>query len=351
MSQGGKILSNLTPIISYIYAAPAFFKGKDTNGTRCARLWTSECWSQLRLRSTWMLWTRWSMTSWLGWNCYWERVPQGTRCLTWLSISTTLLWKVPLLGEGRVGMGSGVHCTPLQSLLDSVCHGTASCDGLCALSAVCYILFEKRIGCLERSIPQDTQEFIRSIGIMFQNSVYATFLPKWTRPLLPFWRRYLDGWNTIFSFGEESWEGRWGMGPRVCTPAVCADIPHAMCCRVALGLWISWLLTLDFSFLHCPCREEDDWSETQGDRDPTAGRGAKWDPDIWLPALPADQRTAQLSWGHGQPAWAAPGWGRHGVWWGLVRRPGALSPNPEPIPHYPPLEPTFIPPSLSVAWM
>lgn len=25
-----------------------------------------------------------------------------------------------------------------------------------ALEAVCYILFEKRIGCLERSIPQDT---------------------------------------------------------------------------------------------------------------------------------------------------------------------------------------------------
>ncbi|XP_073074193.1 sterol 26-hydroxylase, mitochondrial isoform X2 [Manis javanica] len=72
-----------------------------------------------------------------------------------------------------------------------------------ALEAVCYILFEKRIGCLERSIPQDTQEFIRSIGIMFQNSVYATFLPKWTRPLLPFWRRYLDGWNTIFSFGKK----------------------------------------------------------------------------------------------------------------------------------------------------
>ncbi|XP_036771169.2 sterol 26-hydroxylase, mitochondrial [Manis pentadactyla] len=72
-----------------------------------------------------------------------------------------------------------------------------------ALEAVCYILFEKRVGCLERSIPQDTQEFIRSIGIMFQNSVYATFLPKWTRPLLPFWRRYLDGWNTIFSFGKK----------------------------------------------------------------------------------------------------------------------------------------------------
>lgn len=68
--------------------------------------------------------------------------------------------------------------------------------------AICYILFEKRIGCLERSIPQDTAAFVSSVGLMFQNSLYATFLPKWTRPLLPFWKRYLDGWDTIFSFGE-----------------------------------------------------------------------------------------------------------------------------------------------------
>uniref|UniRef100_A0A8C4FDP7 Cytochrome P450 family 27 subfamily A member 1 n=1 Tax=Catagonus wagneri TaxID=51154 RepID=A0A8C4FDP7_9CETA len=72
-----------------------------------------------------------------------------------------------------------------------------------ALEAICYILFEKRIGCLERSIPQDTKAVVRSVGCMFQNSVYATFLPKWTRPLLPFWKRYLDGWNTIFSFGKK----------------------------------------------------------------------------------------------------------------------------------------------------
>lgn len=72
-----------------------------------------------------------------------------------------------------------------------------------ALEAICYILFEKRIGCLERFIPQDTVAFVSSVGLMFQNSLYATFLPKWTRPLLPFWKRYLDGWNTIFSFGKK----------------------------------------------------------------------------------------------------------------------------------------------------
>ncbi|XP_007957652.1 sterol 26-hydroxylase, mitochondrial [Orycteropus afer afer] len=72
-----------------------------------------------------------------------------------------------------------------------------------ALEAICSILFEKRVGCLEPSIPEDTLAFIRSVGLMFQNSLYATFLPKWTRSLLPFWKRYLDGWDTIFSFGKK----------------------------------------------------------------------------------------------------------------------------------------------------
>lgn len=72
-----------------------------------------------------------------------------------------------------------------------------------ALEAICYILFEKRIGCLESSIPEDTSTFIRSVGLMFKNSVYLTFLPKWTRPLLPFWRRYLNSWDSIFSFGKK----------------------------------------------------------------------------------------------------------------------------------------------------
>lgn len=84
--------------------------------------------------------------------------------------------------------------------------GSAFCDCFCTLNfaAICYILFEKRVGCLEPSIPEDTATFIRSVGLMFYNSVYVTFLPKWTRPLLPFWKRYLNNWDNIFSFGEVS---------------------------------------------------------------------------------------------------------------------------------------------------
>lgn len=163
------------------------------------------------------------------------------------------------MGEGLGGQGLGVSCVhPPQSPLGSVCLGTAFCDGLCALPAICYILFEKRIGCLEPSIPQDTAIFVRSVGLMFQNSLYATFLPKWTRPVLPFWGRYLDGWNTIFSFGEDSKEGSWGISPRVDTPIVSPKTFTLMLSgvRMALGSWRSGLLTLSSPALRCPCREE-----------------------------------------------------------------------------------------------
>ncbi|XP_038600393.1 sterol 26-hydroxylase, mitochondrial [Tachyglossus aculeatus] len=72
-----------------------------------------------------------------------------------------------------------------------------------SLEAITYILFERRLGCLGKNHPRDVEDFLEAVGFMFKNSVYATFLPKWTRPLLPFWRRYLAGWDTIFSFGKK----------------------------------------------------------------------------------------------------------------------------------------------------
>ena len=148
---------------------------------------------------------------------------------------------------------------PSSSPLDSGRQDTASCDGLCALPAICYILFEKRIGCLERPIPQDTVAFIRSVGLMFQNSVYVTFLPKWTRSLLPFWKRYLDGWNTIFSFGEEAREGSGGcgggaggVGSRVFAISSLSQdlLPHATSCQS--GSWSLEIMPFDLVLLCSP---------------------------------------------------------------------------------------------------
>ncbi|XP_036612561.1 sterol 26-hydroxylase, mitochondrial [Trichosurus vulpecula] len=74
---------------------------------------------------------------------------------------------------------------------------------LFALEAISYILFEKRIGCLKPSVLPDTEIFVRSVELMFKNSIFATFLPVWTRSFLPFWDRYLEGWDNIFSFGKK----------------------------------------------------------------------------------------------------------------------------------------------------
>ncbi|XP_060629204.2 sterol 26-hydroxylase, mitochondrial [Anolis sagrei] len=72
-----------------------------------------------------------------------------------------------------------------------------------ALEGISCILFETRIGCLEKQIPAETQRFIDAIGYMLKNSVFATIFPKWTRDVLPYWNRYLEGWDTIFAFGKK----------------------------------------------------------------------------------------------------------------------------------------------------
>ncbi|KAM9305713.1 sterol 26-hydroxylase, mitochondrial [Gastrophryne carolinensis] len=72
-----------------------------------------------------------------------------------------------------------------------------------AFEGVSYIVFETRIGCLNKEIPPETQQFIDSIGQMLKSSVYVTYLPGWTRRVLPYWKRYLEGWDHIFDFGSK----------------------------------------------------------------------------------------------------------------------------------------------------
>lgn len=69
-------------------------------------------------------------------------------------------------------------------------------------SGIASILFETRIGCLEKEIPAGTQDFINAIAQMFSNSFAVLLAPKWSRNLLPYWGRYIAGWEGIFSFGE-----------------------------------------------------------------------------------------------------------------------------------------------------
>ncbi|KAJ8247069.1 hypothetical protein GJAV_G00258410 [Gymnothorax javanicus] len=71
-----------------------------------------------------------------------------------------------------------------------------------ALEGISSILFETRIGCLEKEIPQATQDFINSIIQMFSYSMMVVIMPRWTRKILPFWDRYIAGWEGIFKFSR-----------------------------------------------------------------------------------------------------------------------------------------------------
>uniref|UniRef100_A0A146SNF1 Cytochrome P450 family 17 polypeptide 2 n=1 Tax=Fundulus heteroclitus TaxID=8078 RepID=A0A146SNF1_FUNHE len=73
---------------------------------------------------------------------------------------------------------------------------------LFSLEGIASILFETRLGCLEQEIPAGTQEFINSIAQMFSYSMAVVMSPKWSRSLLPFWGRYIAGWEGIFGFAK-----------------------------------------------------------------------------------------------------------------------------------------------------
>ncbi|MGH0129374.1 UNVERIFIED_CONTAM: hypothetical protein FKN15_043525 [Acipenser sinensis] len=59
------------------------------------------------------------------------------------------------------------------------------------------ILFEARLGCLDEEIPEDTQKFIRAVGDMLALSETVLFFPKWTRSILPYWKRFVSSWDDI----------------------------------------------------------------------------------------------------------------------------------------------------------
>uniref|UniRef100_S4R6H0 Uncharacterized protein n=1 Tax=Petromyzon marinus TaxID=7757 RepID=S4R6H0_PETMA len=66
-----------------------------------------------------------------------------------------------------------------------------------AFEGVTTVLFETRMGSLEETVPKETQDFIRAIKSMLSTTVHVMALPRWTRPLLPFWGRFVQGWDVI----------------------------------------------------------------------------------------------------------------------------------------------------------
>ncbi|XP_070770761.1 sterol 26-hydroxylase, mitochondrial [Enoplosus armatus] len=91
------------------------------------------------------------------------------------------------------------QCSPTGDVVNNVANELYRFS----LEGIASILFETRLGCLERKIPAGTQDFINAIDQMFSNSMAVVLMPKWSRSLLPYWGRYVAGWEGIFSFAKE----------------------------------------------------------------------------------------------------------------------------------------------------
>ncbi|KAM6943571.1 cytochrome P450 27C1 [Xenentodon cancila] len=73
-----------------------------------------------------------------------------------------------------------------------------------AMEAVAAILYECRLGCLEKQVPQDTQDYIHALHLMFSSfktTMYAGAIPKWLRPIFPKpWEEFCHSWDGLFQF-------------------------------------------------------------------------------------------------------------------------------------------------------
>ncbi|XP_010793596.1 25-hydroxyvitamin D-1 alpha hydroxylase, mitochondrial-like [Notothenia coriiceps] len=75
-----------------------------------------------------------------------------------------------------------------------------------AMEGVAVILYESRLGCLENDIPQETQDYIGALHLMFSSfktTMYAGAIPKWLRPVFPKpWDEFCCSWDGLFKFSQ-----------------------------------------------------------------------------------------------------------------------------------------------------
>uniref|UniRef100_UPI003AAC10C6 sterol 26-hydroxylase, mitochondrial n=1 Tax=Centroberyx gerrardi TaxID=166262 RepID=UPI003AAC10C6 len=64
------------------------------------------------------------------------------------------------------------------------------------------ILFETRLGCLQEEIPKDTLRFISAVSEMMTLSETVLVFPRWSRGILPFWRRFVQAWDDLYDVAQ-----------------------------------------------------------------------------------------------------------------------------------------------------
>lgn len=68
-------------------------------------------------------------------------------------------------------------------------------------AGICSVLFETRLGCLQEDVPEDTLRFIAAVNNMLSLSNTVILFPRWSRSILPFWRRFVQAWDHLYDVG------------------------------------------------------------------------------------------------------------------------------------------------------
>ncbi|MEQ2201578.1 hypothetical protein XENOCAPTIV_014568, partial [Xenoophorus captivus] len=96
------------------------------------------------------------------------------------------------------------------------------------------ILFETRLGCLQEEIPEDTLRFITAVNNMLTLSDVVILLPRWSRSILPFWRRFVQAWDDLYDVAQKLIDRRMAE----LKAQVCSGEP-------AEGMYLTYLLSSD----------------------------------------------------------------------------------------------------------
>ncbi|KAM9851361.1 cytochrome P450 isoform 3-T3 [Aulostomus maculatus] len=72
-----------------------------------------------------------------------------------------------------------------------------------AFEGICSVLFETRMGCMNKEVREETQKFISSVREMFRLSPIIVLFPKSLWPYLPSWKKFVAVWDHLFQVAEE----------------------------------------------------------------------------------------------------------------------------------------------------
>lgn len=96
-----------------------------------------------------------------------------------------------------------IQCTREESLSGSTVGNVTDLLYRLALESLCSIFFNIRVGSLEKEVSPETVRFINSIGQVLKNAQYVDFLPTWSRGILPYWKRFLEGSDIIEAYAKK----------------------------------------------------------------------------------------------------------------------------------------------------